>query len=179
MPLSALASALVGVGVEYITGSAEIAVQLAEAYETTQNAILFVNSLMKANPGLTRSQAGEWYRTARYWADQGRVLRQLDPATVLARELARVTRKATETIGLTAQYRYQVEIIIQFPLTGDVRRFGYFVESSTLLTPRQATGMAISGLAESFEGKSAPGMLGENEGEVLSASVTGFTRFEA
>lgn len=114
------------------------AVQLGEAYEATRNYVNFTNAFFQAFPGSRRTTADLVWRIGKYWFEQGSALSQIDPSQVIPRQLARVSSKATDTLGLFSQYNYTVTTTFTDPRTGSTQHYSTIVTSETPLSLDEA-----------------------------------------
>ena len=128
----------------------------------------FVNSLLKAAPELSRSQAASLYRAGSYWTTQGKVISQYPASVPIDPRLARGTTTKDPYLAERSPYRYTVDITVSDPDTGRSHTKYYVVPSADLLTPGQAYSMALSELERTYE--TSPLTPGKHDVEMYSLS---------
>lgn len=116
----------------------------------------FVNKLVQVRPDFTRKEAAAAYGYAKYWANQGAVLSEMDPSTVLPRQLARLLEPPSDGLAPNQNFRTRVDVTITFSPSGDQRTFGVYVITKNAPQIEGVYAQAYESLLGQFRDKSLP-----------------------
>jgi hypothetical protein len=127
-------AALIPISVREIQATAGMATELRNALQIAQGVgdprgtfFRFVNSMVKASPSISRSEAAQSYRAAQYWQQQGNILSQYGPDIPLDTELARIITGKGAYAGTAGLYRSQVDVTVEDKETGESRQYSMYI----------------------------------------------------
>lgn len=111
-------------------GAAQLisALEIARGTGSPQAAFFrFVNSAIKANPGMTRAQAAESYRVAKAWTAVPGLLQKYSSDTPFDPNLARPGSKYGAYAGEYGGFITEAKVTVTDPATGQSRTYGFKV----------------------------------------------------
>lgn len=133
---------------EAIGNWASHGLELANLFRTFKAPFDFINAFFRAKTGITRKQAGEFYRLGKYFANQGRYLEQLPPDVPIDPRLARNIPLDLNNFNPAKPYRYQVNANVFLPQMGDYKQYNVWVHSRFPLTPEGAIAQGLLEIAD-------------------------------